>query len=68
MEIYSKPCQIYKIECFAEIVNGFKALAIFPKHSILDVSCYSKYVFEGIRLKASNENFFMLDLFLIVRS
>ena len=34
---YAEPCQISKIERFAKIINGFKPLTIFAKHSILDV-------------------------------
>ena len=36
-EAYSEPCQIFKMEHFVKIVNDKKALAIFAKHSILDV-------------------------------
>ena len=34
---YSGPCQAYKMEHFAKIVNGFKLLTIFAKNSILEV-------------------------------
>ena len=34
---YSEPYQTPKMECFAKIVTGKKALTFFVKHSILDV-------------------------------
>ena len=30
-EAYLEPCQIYKVKCFAKIVNGFNTLTIFAK-------------------------------------
>ena len=36
-ELYSEPCQIYKMARFVEIVNDFQPLTIFAKRSILDV-------------------------------
>ena len=42
-EAYSEPCQIFKMDHFVKIVNDKKALAIFAKHSILDVWQDSEY-------------------------
>ena len=36
-EVYSEPCQISKMELYAQIVNGFQPLTIIEKSSILDV-------------------------------
>ena len=36
-DAYSEPYQTPKMECFAKIVTGKKALTFFIKHSILDV-------------------------------
>ena len=36
-EVDSEVRQPLKMECFVKIVNGFKPLTIFTKHSILDV-------------------------------
>ena len=36
-EAYSEPCQTSNVVCFAKIVNGFEALNVFTKSSILDV-------------------------------
>ena len=43
-EAYSDPCQTSKIERFAKIVNDWKPLTIFAKHSILDAWQGSVYV------------------------
>ena len=39
-------CQTFKIGRFAKIVNGYKALTIFAKRSILDVLQVSEYASE----------------------
>ena len=36
-EVYSEPCQTFKMETFAKIVNGLKPLYVFAKNFILDV-------------------------------
>ena len=36
LEAYSESCQTSKMECFAKIVNGYKLLTVFAKHSISD--------------------------------
>ena len=36
-EPHSEPCQTFKMELFAKIVNGFQTLTVFAKSSILDV-------------------------------
>ena len=35
--MFSESCQTSKIKRFAKIANGYKALAVFAKHPILDV-------------------------------
>ena len=42
-EVHSELCQISKMEHFEEIINGYKALTIFEKLSILDVWQSLKY-------------------------
>ena len=42
-EKYSELCQIFKMESFAKIVNGFQSLTIFAKRYILDVWQGSEY-------------------------
>ena len=36
LETHSEPSQVFKMELFAKIVNGFQPLAIFAKSFILD--------------------------------
>ena len=43
LEVYTKPCQIFKKKCFAKIINGFLPLSIFAKRSILDIWEGSEY-------------------------
>ena len=43
LEAYSEPCQIFKMECFVKIVNGYKPLTFFVKHFILDTCQVSEY-------------------------
>ena len=43
-ETYSEPCQISKMEVFAEIGNGWEPLTSFTRSSILDVYQGSEYV------------------------
>ena len=42
-EAYSQHCQTSEMECFAKIVNGWKAFTIFPKQLTLDVWQGSEY-------------------------
>ena len=42
-EAYSEPCQTSTMKCFAKMVNGWKLLTIFAKHSILDYWHGSEY-------------------------
>ena len=35
--MHAEPCQMSKMECFAEIVNGIYPLNVFAKRSILHV-------------------------------
>ena len=51
-EVYSEPCQTYKMEIFGKIVNGFQLLTIFSPSSILYVRLGSKYAF-AIKMEAS---------------
>ena len=44
---YSEPCQTTKMGFFAELINGFKPLIIFPKICIFDVWLGSEYVSEA---------------------
>ena len=36
-EPYSEPCQAYKVESFAKIINGFKKITIFNRNSIPEI-------------------------------
>ena len=36
-QVYSEPRQTYEKECFAKIVNCYKPLTIFAKHSVMFV-------------------------------
>ena len=44
-EAYSEPCQTPKIKYFAKIINAWKLLTFFVKHSIFNASQISEYVF-----------------------
>ena len=45
-EAYAEPCQTFKMEIFANIVNGFLFLFIFAKSAILDVWQDSEFASE----------------------
>ena len=61
--MYSEYCQTIIMERFAKIVNGYQALNIFAKSSILDVleisenvcGMYSNAKSEAVDLKCSTE-------------
>ena len=54
-EAYSEPCQISKIEAFAQIVNGFQFLTILAKSSILNV-------WQGYEFASEARKVFISDL------
>ena len=45
-EAYSEPSRTFTMKFFAKIVNGFQALTIFGKSSILGVHLGSEYAFD----------------------
>ena len=47
LEVYSDSCQISKMKRFAKIINSFKPLTIFTKHSILDIWQGSEYASDS---------------------
>ena len=55
-EVYSEPCQTYKMEIFGKMVNGFQLLTIFSPSSILYVRLGSKYAF-AIKMEAFYSEF-----------
>ena len=42
-EVHSEPCQTYRMEVLATILNGWNLLIIFVKRSILHVGMGSEY-------------------------
>ena len=51
---YSKLCQIYKMEFFTKIVNGFKPLTIVERNSILDVWQGFRYTYGTYHKRTHN--------------
>ena len=47
-EEYSEPCQTSEMKRIAKIVNGLKPLAVFTKHSFLDVWQGVEYASEKL--------------------
>ena len=46
-QAYSESCQIFRMEVFAELVNGFQPLFIFDESSILVIWQVSEHASES---------------------
>ena len=69
-EAYSGLCKTSKMEHFARIVNGFYALTIFTKRSILNVrqgSGYASVRLYNILIILSSSHIYELNLFHLAR-
>ena len=56
LEVYSEPCQTFKMDQFPKLVNSWKPLAILTKSSILDIWQGSEYasVYYSIWIQLKN--------------